>query len=130
MDALGDIAVRHLGLAELKALVAVDRRIALLHHLHEDLGMLEELSDRRRGVGISGGRIVPGKGLLLCANHVLRGGDIGGAGGGHDGKQEGSKQDNGAHQKMLPMCLPGGSLANYTAAAAPANSAARLPFNT
>ena len=41
VDALGDPAARHAGLAELEALVAVDRRVASLHHPQEEIGLRE-----------------------------------------------------------------------------------------
>src|ERR1700682_4171383 len=107
MDALGDLAVGRARLAELKTLVAIDRRGVVLDHVHEDVGLPEHLLDRRRRIGIGGCGIVMAKSLLLRANHALRGGDVvGGAGGRDDRKQECEKQDDGAHDTApLPMLL-------------------------
>src|SRR5882757_10666988 len=63
MDALRDLAARRAGFAEFKTLVAVDRRIGLLDHLHKDVWPRKDLLDRRRGVGIGGRGIVAAKSL-------------------------------------------------------------------
>ena len=103
VDALGDLAARGAGFAELKTLVAVDRRIGLLDHLHKDIGLRKDLLDRRRGVGIGGRGIVAAKSLLLRADHALRGGDVVG-----EGRR--SKSDQEDHEEMQERacgCFPG-----------------------
>src|SRR5436190_724158 len=45
MDALGDLAVRRAGFAEFETLVPINRRIGLLHHHHENIGLRKDLLD-------------------------------------------------------------------------------------
>jgi hypothetical protein len=59
--------------------VAIDRRVGLLHHLHEDVGLRKELFDLWRRMRIGRCCIVTTEGLLLRPDHVLRGGNVVGA---------------------------------------------------
>src|SRR5882724_7722640 len=76
MDALRDLAAARLRLAELKTLVAIDRRVGVLDHGHEDVGLRENLLDAGGGVGIGRRRIIAPKRLFLRADHALRVGDV------------------------------------------------------
>src|ERR1700716_2036608 len=76
VDALRDRAVRDACLAELETLVTVDRRIALLDHQHEDLGLREDALDRGRRVGIGRRRIVAAEGFSLRSYDALRGSNV------------------------------------------------------
>src|SRR5437899_4040683 len=105
MDALGYPALGRACLAEFKALVAIDRRIALLDHLHEHVGLRKELFDFGRGMGIGRRGVIAAERLLLRADHALRGGDIVGPGGGDDAEQKHEKQDDGAHG-VAPLAMP------------------------
>src|SRR5258705_9475163 len=71
MNALRDVAVGHARLAEFKTLVAIDRRIALLDHHHEDIGLRKDFANRRRGMGIRRLCIAAAKSLLLRADHAI-----------------------------------------------------------
>src|SRR5882757_872679 len=74
VDALGDLAAGRLRLAELETLVAIDRRVGVLDHRHEDVGLREDLPDAGRGIGI--GRVVAAERLFLRTDHALRVGDV------------------------------------------------------
>ena len=62
--------------AELEALVAIDRRVAVLDHVHEDVSLREYLLDRGRRIGIGRHSIVLAERLLLGADDFLRGGNV------------------------------------------------------
>lgn len=76
MDALRNVAIGGARLAELEALVAVDRGIAVLDHEHEDIGLRKQLPDRRRRIGIGRRRVVVAERLFLRADDALGCGDI------------------------------------------------------
>jgi hypothetical protein len=76
VDALRDSAVGRAGFAELEALVPVCRRVALLHHRHENIGLGENAADFRPGAGIGGCRIVAAQGLFLRTDDILCGADV------------------------------------------------------
>ena len=97
MDALGDLATCGAGLAELETLVAMDRRIGLLHHLQEDIRLRENLLDRGGGVGIGGRGIIAAKGLLLRADDILCGSDVVGEGRRSEPDQEDHEESKSAH---------------------------------
>ena len=84
-------------LAELEALVAIDRRVGLLDHLQEDVGLRKELFDLGGGMGIGRRCIAAAERLLLCADNTLRGGDVVGECGRGEAEQKHEKQDDGAH---------------------------------
>src|SRR6266702_772231 len=87
MDALGDLPAGRLRLAELETLVAIDRRVGVLDHRHEDIGMRKRLVDAGRGIGIGGGRVIATERLFLRSDHALRIGDVVRAGGKSEAEQ-------------------------------------------
>ena len=105
VDALGDPAAGRARLAEFKTLVAIDRRIGLLDHLHEDVGLRKQLFDLGRGMGIGRRGIVAAERLLLRADHALRGGNVVGECGRGEAEQKHEKQDDGAHG-IAPLSMP------------------------
>src|SRR5216683_1396363 len=99
VDALGDLTVGRLRLAELKALVAIDRRVGVLDHQHENVGLRKHHADAGRGIGIGRGGVVAAERLFLCADHALRIGDVVRASGEGEAEQGYDKQKNGPHAK-------------------------------
>ena len=87
--------------AEFETLVAIDRRVAVLDHEQEQIGLREDLADGRRGVGIGRRRVVAGQRLLLRTDHALGGGDVvrgkRRTGGRTQPDQDSNKQNEGAH---------------------------------
>ena len=70
MDLLRDLAIQGHDLAEVEDLGAIDRLVALAHHVHEDLGRAEHAADRGRGVAEGGVAVVAAEGLDLGLDDV------------------------------------------------------------
>jgi hypothetical protein len=105
VDTLRDPAASRARLAEFKTLVAVDRRIGLLHHLQEDVGLRKQLLDLGRGMGISRGGIATDERLFLRADHALRCGDVVSECGRGEAEDKHEKQNDGTHG-ATPVSLP------------------------
>src|ERR1700677_4163945 len=99
VNALRDLAVRHLRLAKFETLVAIDRGVSLLDHAEKDIGLREHALDRGSRIGIGRRRIVAAEGVNLGADDGLRGGNIvAGPGRRAEADQECDQQDKGAHE--------------------------------
>src|ERR1019366_3720526 len=76
VNALRDLAVRHLRLAKFETLVTIDRGVSLLDQAEKDIGSRENALDCGGGIGIGRGRIVAAERVNLGADDALRSGHI------------------------------------------------------
>src|SRR4051812_7119598 len=115
MDLLRRLAVQLDDLAVVEDLRAVDRLIALPHHVHEDVGAAEQALDAGRGEAEGGVAIVAPEGIDLAADDVadcravlLRHGSLLRHGGPSEGDSQEEGKEAGRHGASLtPACSVG-----------------------